>query len=62
MTSQNPTGNDPKRATTPSADAASKAAKAGKQLEFERELTDEEMAAVAGGTGGGKGGAGGGGG
>jgi hypothetical protein len=63
MTNQNPTGNDPKRATTPSADAAPKAAKAGKPLEFERELTDEEIAAVAGGTGGGgKGGAGGGGG
>jgi hypothetical protein len=53
MTRQNPTGNDPKLATTPSADAARKAEKADKPLEIERELTDDEMAAVAGGGGGG---------
>ena len=63
MTSQNPTGNDPKLATTPAADAARKAEKPGKSLETPRELTDDEMAAVAGGAGGGtKGGGGGGGG
>ena len=63
MTSQNPTGNDPKRATTPSADAARKGEKPDKPLEIGRELTDDEMAAVAGGGGTGtKSGAGGGGG
>jgi len=63
MTSQNPTGNDPKRATTPSADAARKGEKPDKPLEIGRELTDDEMAAVAGGGGGGsKAGVGGGGG
>jgi hypothetical protein len=63
MTSQNPTENDPKRATTPSADAARKGEKPDKPLEIGRELTDDEMAAVAGGGGTGtKSGAGGGGG
>jgi hypothetical protein len=46
MTSQNPTGNDPKSATAPPADAAPQA---GKPSEVKRELTDEEIAAVAGG-------------
>jgi hypothetical protein len=47
MTSQNPTGNDPKPMTTPPADAAPKA---NKPSEIKRELTDEEIMAVAGGT------------
>jgi hypothetical protein len=44
MTSQNPIGNDPK-SLTPANDAA----KAEKPSEVKRELTDEEIAAVAGG-------------
>jgi hypothetical protein len=46
MPSQNPTGNDPKSVTTPPANAAHKPDKAS---EIKRELSDEEMAAVAGG-------------
>jgi len=46
MTSQNPTEKDPKSATTPPADAAPKDAEPSG---IKRELTDEEIAAVAGG-------------
>jgi hypothetical protein len=46
MTSQNPTGNDPKSVTTHPANAA---AKPEKPSETKRELSDEEIAAVAGG-------------
>jgi hypothetical protein len=46
MTSQNPTGNDPKSMTTPPTNAGHKAEKPS---EVKRELTDEEIAAVAGG-------------
>jgi hypothetical protein len=46
MTSQNPTEKDPKSLTTPPSDAAAKDAEPS---ESKRELTDEEIAAVAGG-------------
>ena len=49
MTSQNPIEKDPKAATIPPANAAPKAEKPDKPLEDERELTDEEIAAIAGG-------------
>ncbi len=50
MTSQNQTGKDAKTLNTPKDDAAAKgAAKAAEASEVERELTDEELAAVAGG-------------
>jgi hypothetical protein len=49
MTSQNPTGNDPNSATNSPADAARKAEKPDKPSEIKRELTDEEITAVAGG-------------
>jgi hypothetical protein len=46
MTSQNPTEKDPKSVTTPPSDAAPKDAEPSG---IKRELTDEEVAAVAGG-------------
>jgi hypothetical protein len=46
MTSQNPTEKDPKSVTTLPSDAAAKDAEPS---ESKRELTDEEIAAVAGG-------------
>ena len=46
MTSQNQTGKDAKTLTTPKDDAAVKAAEPS---EVKRELTDEQIAAVAGG-------------
>jgi hypothetical protein len=49
MASQKPIEKDPKAATIPPANAAPKAEKPDKPLEDERELTDEEIAAVAGG-------------
>jgi hypothetical protein len=49
MKSQNPTRNDPKPATIPPADAPPKAEKPDRPLEAERELTDDEIAAIAGG-------------
>jgi len=49
MKSQNPTRNDPKPATISPGDAPTKAEKPNKPLDAERELTDEEIAAVAGG-------------
>ena len=49
MTSQDPTKNDPKPEITPPADAARKAEKPNKASEIQRELTDEEIVAVAGG-------------
>jgi hypothetical protein len=48
MTNQNPTGSDPKSVTTPSSGAAPKA---DASSENKRELTDKEIAAVAGGMG-----------
>jgi hypothetical protein len=50
MTSQDPTENDPKLNTTPSAAVAPKDEKPDKPSEVKRELTDEEIAAVAGGS------------
>jgi hypothetical protein len=49
MKSQNPTGTDPKPATIPPAEAPTKAEKPNKPLDAVRELTDDEIAAVAGG-------------
>jgi hypothetical protein len=48
MTSQNPTENDPKSVTTPPAEAAREDEQPAKPPETKRELTDEEIAAVAG--------------
>jgi hypothetical protein len=51
MTSQNPTKNDPKSATTPPADAAPKPEEPHKPSEIKRDLTEEEIAAIAAGGG-----------
>jgi hypothetical protein len=51
MTSQKPIENDPKSVTNPPANVAPKDEKPDKPSEIERELTDEEIAAVAGGFG-----------
>jgi hypothetical protein len=49
MMNQNPTENDPKSTANPPADAARKGEKPDKPSEIKRELTDEEIAGVAGG-------------
>jgi hypothetical protein len=51
LPSHNPTKNEPNSVTTPPADAAPKPEEPHKPSEFKRELTDEEIVAVAGGLG-----------
>jgi hypothetical protein len=50
MTNQKPIENDPKSVTNPPANVAAKDEKPDQPSEIERELTDEEIAAVAGGS------------
>jgi hypothetical protein len=50
LTNQKPIENDPKSVMNPPANVAPKDEKPDKPSELERELTDEEIAAIAGGT------------
>jgi hypothetical protein len=49
MTTQKPIENDPRSVTNPPANVAPKDEKPDKPSEMKRELTDEEIAAIAGG-------------
>jgi hypothetical protein len=49
MTSQSPTKDDPNPATTPPAEVTPRDEKPDNPSEIKRELTDEEIAVVAGG-------------
>jgi hypothetical protein len=50
MPNQKPVENDPKSVTNPPANVAPKTEKPDQPSEVKRELTDEEIAAVAGGS------------